>query len=387
MKKSLFVLLGLSGILCGDIILKEIPSPVVLLQPEQKKIMQYDTHEERAAIMKEDHKLPKEKRTYCSNTAKWREALPVTFAWECTDGEIGPFTVTFADNEAFENPQYAYSKKDNDTSVTPPNYMTNFKIGQKYYWKVTGKSKDKKEMTSAMSSFTTEDMAPRWIKLEGRVGNTRDLGGWKTMDGRRIKQNMIFRGQGLNDNSSNGKQPGRNRLTAADIDWMLNTLHIKTDLDLRSSGETANMTVSPLGPTVQFIHHSSSCYRGIFKEKYMKVMAENFRVFTDPDNYPIYFHCIGGADRCGSLSLVLEAILGVPERELGIDWENTFYPHLPDMKDEFGPNYWCRYQDFLEWFPKYGKEGDSFNKCVENYLLQCGITMEEIEKFRKIMLE
>ena len=225
MKKSLFVLLGLSGMLMAEIVPKEIPSPVVLLQPEQKKIMQYDTHEERANIMKEDHKLPKEKRLYCSPTAKWREALPVTFAWTCTDGEVGPFTVTFADNEAFENPQYAYSRKDTDTSVTPPNYLTNFKIGQKYYWKVTGKSKDKKEVTSAVSSFTTEDMAPRWIKLEGRVGNTRDLGGWKTMDGRRIKQNMIFRGQGLNDNSANGRQPGRNRLTAADIDWMLQHLY------------------------------------------------------------------------------------------------------------------------------------------------------------------
>ena len=386
MKKSLFALLGLTGMLMGEIIPKEIPSPLVLLQPEQKKIMQYDTHEERANIMKEDHKLPKEKRYYCSPTAKWREAVPVTFEWTCTDGEVGPFTVTFADNEAFENPQYVYSKKDNDLSVTPPNYLTNFKIGQKYYWKVTGK-KDKQEVTSAVSSFTTEDMAPRWIKLEGRVGNTRDLGGWKTKDGRRIKQNMIFRGQGLNDNSVNGRQPGRNRLTAADIDWMLNTLHIKTDLDLRSSGETANMTVSPLGPTVKFIHHSSSAYNGIFKEKYMKVMAENFRVFTDPDNYPIYFHCIGGADRAGSLALVLEGILGVPERELGIDWENTFYPPLPDMKEEFGPTYWCRYQYFLELFPQYGKEGDSFNKCIENYLLQCGITMEEIEKFRQIMLE
>ncbi len=59
MKKSLFVLLGLGGMLLGDIVPKEIPSPLVLLPPEQKKIMQYDTHEERANIMKEDHKLPK----------------------------------------------------------------------------------------------------------------------------------------------------------------------------------------------------------------------------------------------------------------------------------------------------------------------------------------
>ena len=57
---------------------------------------------------------------------------------------------------------------------------------------------------------------------------------------------MIFRGQGLNDNSyDNGKRPGRNRLTTEDVNWMLNTLHIKTDLDLRSERETANMTETP----------------------------------------------------------------------------------------------------------------------------------------------
>ena len=164
--------------------------------------MQYDTHEERANIMKEDHKLPKEKRLYCSNTAKWREAVPVTFEWTCTDGEVGPFTVTFANNEAFENPQYVYLSKDKKvTYIKPPNHLTNFMIGQTYYWKVTGKGKDKQDVTSAVSKFTTEDMAPRWIKLEGRVGNTRDLGGWKTVDGRRIKQILATRSGRLSPSS------------------------------------------------------------------------------------------------------------------------------------------------------------------------------------------
>ncbi|MBR0459594.1 MAG: tyrosine-protein phosphatase [Victivallales bacterium] len=387
MKKGLWIWLCLPGMLVAEIVPTEIASPVVLLYPEQKKIMQYDTHDERVKVLTEDHKLDKKQSVFFNTNAKWREAMPVKFSWTCTDGEMSPFFITLADNEAFENPQI-FGVGKGKTSVTPPNCQTNFKIGQKYYWKVTGISKDKKtEVTSAVSTFTTKDMAPRWIKLEGRVGNTRDLGGWKTADGRRIKQNMIFRGQGLNDNSyDNGKRPGRNRLTTEDVNWMLNTLHIKTDLDLRSERETANMTESPLGPTVQFIHNSSAAYRGIFSENGKAAMAKNFRVFANPDNYPIYFHCIGGADRCGSLSLVLEGILGVPERELGIDWENTFYPSLPDLKKDQG-NFWQRYDDFLERFPKFGKKGDSFNKCVEKYLLSCGITLEEIETFREIMLE
>ncbi len=201
MKKGLWIGLCLPGMLLAEIVPTKIASPVVLLYPEQKKIMQYDTHDERVKVLTEDHKLDKKKRVFSNSNVKWREAMPVKFSWTCTDGELSPFFITLADNEDFENPQIFGVGKGN-TSVTPPNWQTNFKIGQKYYWKVTGVSKDrKKEVTSAVSTFTTEDMAPRWIKLEGRVGNTRDLGGWKTADGRRIKQNMIFRGQGLNDNS------------------------------------------------------------------------------------------------------------------------------------------------------------------------------------------
>jgi len=387
MRKFVCLCFCVSLMLVAEIVPKEMASPVVLLYPGQKQIMQLDTHDKRVEALTEDHKLEKNKRKYCNLTNKWREAMPVKFEWNCTAGETSPFTIILADNERFENPQYFFTGKITKSSYTPPNYLTNFKIGQKYYWKVIGVGKNKAEVTSEVSSFTTEDMAPRWIKLEGRVGNTRDLGGWKTADGRRIRQNMIFRGQGLNDNSGDGKKPGRNRLTVEDVAWMLNTLHIKTDLDLRGSRETANMKVSPLGESVQFIHNPSYAYIKIFSKSGKEAMARNFRVFANPDNYPIYFHCIGGADRCGSLSLVLEGILGVPERELGIDWENTFYPHLPDMRKESTNNFWQRYQDFLDNFPKYGSEGDSFNKCIEKYLLSCGIKPEEIEAFRKIMLE
>ena len=112
-------------------------------------------------------------------------------------------------------------------------------------------------------------------------------------------------------------------------------------------------------------------------------MAKNFRVFCDPKNYPIYFHCIAGADRTGSLAVVLEAVLGVPEKEIEMDYERTFYPR---MKNYTG-SVWKSYQTLKEGIMKYGKEGDSFQKCAELYLKDCGITQEEIEKFRSIMLE
>ena len=236
---------------------------------------------------------------------------------------------------------------------------------------------------SAVSSFRTEDLVPRWISIKGRVGNIRDLGGYRTLDGKRVKQNIVFRGQGLNYNSVDGVIPGENRLMLVDLNYFLKDVKIRTDLDLRGTRETADMKVSPLGESVQFIQRGSPAYGNIFSKGGKSTMAKNFRVFCDPKNYPVYFHCIAGADRTGSLAVVLEAVLGVPEKEVAMDYERTFYPWMRN----YTGSAWKSYQVLKEGIMKYGKNGDSFQKCAELYLKDCGIKQEEIEKFRAIMLE
>ena len=114
-------------------------------------------------------------------------------------------------------------------------------------------------------------------------------------------------------------------------------------------------------------------------------MAENFRHFCDRRNYPVIVHCIGGADRTGSLSYVLNGVLGVARHDLEVDWESTFYPKIPDENPD--PRYWCRESHFNDGFSKYGKDGDSWNRRIELYLLDCGVTEAEIATFREIMLE
>ena len=254
--------------------------------------------------------------------------------------------------------------------------LANLEVGADYRWRVDG---------GEPAAFRTADLAPRWIAIEGRSGNIRDLGGRKVSGGGRVRQGLVYRGRGLNDNSVDGKHRGRNRLTVEDVRYFTGTLGVKTDLDLRSGGETADLDESPLGPGVKLIKRSSKCYRGIFGESGRKTMAENFRVFCDRGNYPIYFHCIGGADRTGSLAYVLNGVLGVDQHELETDWESTFYPRIPDANPD--PEHWCRESHFNVGFARYGKDGDSWNRRIELYLLDCGVTADEIATFREIMIE
>ena len=356
---------------------------VPLLPENQKKIMQLNTHEERLAELNSDRKT---KKSYFHRKAIWRKALNVTFSWNCTAEETGPYKLLISENKDFSDPIILFSKTARE--IRCPQYAANFKIGQKYYWKIIGMTQSKKEKTeSSTASFITEDVTPRWISIQGRVGNIRDLGGYRTTDGRHVRQNLIFRGQGLNDNSASGEIPGQNRLMIVDRDYLLNVLKIHTDLDLRTKSETAGMTVSPLGTGVRFINHSSGCYRGIFNDYGKKIMAANFRLFCDRKNYPIYFHCIAGADRTGSLAYMLNGVLGVPEKELEIDWEHTFYPNLPDNQANGDPKYWRLLQHFAAGLAPYAKPGDTLQQRIERYLQDCGVKSEEIAEFRRIMLE
>ena len=415
MKKQILVLasvFSLWGLQAAIVPVSPVTGKTIQLVPDaQKKLMNMPTYKERLEFLQWDRANGKKVR----HDPNWRKALPVVLEWKATAGEKGPWKILIGKKPDLSDARVWFKavketdkatgrESGKDQSQKNEKYevpYANLEINTTYYWRVCtrgycgwgcnpkhGCEACKKVCESEIASFKTEDFAPRWMAIEGRVGNMRDLGGRKTVDGRRVKQGMIYRGQGLNDNSATGEIRGRNRLTAADVEYMTGTLGIKTDLDQRSPGEVADMTASPLGPSVKWIHNSSSCYAGIFLEDGKKAMAKNFRVFCDPANYPIYFHCIGGADRAGSLAYTLNGILGVERHLLNTDWESTFYPTLPEMRSDYKDHtFWCGEWHFDDGFAKYGDANTSWNKRIEPYLLDCGVTTEEIEKFRSLMLE
>ena len=402
---------GLSGM--GVFAAIEPVSPVggaqvQLVADAQKQVMNLATLDERLKLFEVDRKNGKKIR----HDKYWRRALPLVLKLKTMQGENGPWKVLIGKRPDLSDARAWYLKTTETDSASGREKaakasvgevkievpMANLEIGARYYWKVVcrgrcgfgcgphhGCKECKTIVKTPISEFVTEDVAPRWIAIEGSVGNIRDFGGRMTSSGKRVRQGMAYRGQGLNYNSVTGEVQGRNRLTVEDVKYLTGTLGIKTDLDLRGSGETADLAESPLGPKVKLIKRSSQAYAGIFDARGKRVMAENFREFCDERNYPIYFHCIGGADRTGSLAYVMNCVLGVSRHDAETDWESTFYPHIPDANPD--PNHWCRESHFNTGISKYGKPEDSWQRRVELYLLDCGVTEAEIAKFRKIMLE
>ena len=260
-------------------------------------------------------------------------------------------------------------------------YLTNLSLGKKYVWSVRAVGSDEK----ASASFETEPDAPRLLRAGG-VGNFRDLGGWRTTDGKRVREDRIYRSAGLRASSKveggffrKKVRLGDRRVTDAGISTLRDDFRIRTDLELRTPQETAGMAGTVLGPDVQWSCISFAAYDFIDNSvRGREPFAQIFRIFTKEENYPVLMHCSGGRDRTGTLAFLLNGLLGVPEDDLCRDWEASIFS---DTGMKFTSDRIQRLLDYLKKMP-----GETLKDRIEAYVRSCGITADEIAAFRALML-
>lgn len=175
--------------------------------------------------------------------------------------------------------------------------------------------------------------------------------------------------------------PGKERLDEATKEYLRNVMGIRTDIDLRSDNECFGMTGSPLGPSVNWVHVPFGQYDIMGHRWVTDAFKKIFPLFLDRRNYPIDIHCIGGADRTGSLAFVINGLLGVDEEELLRDWEATGF-----WQPNVGPfNHRSCTDGLFKSFSEY--PGETINERIEAYVLSLGFSREDIDTLRSIMLE
>lgn len=257
-----------------------------------------------------------------------------------------------------------------------------------------------------------KDIAERLLPLEGGI-NFRDMGGYATADGRRVKWRHLYRSGTMH------------RLTPSDHEHLA-TRGIRTVIDFRTQSEQSDEPNhwALSSDTNYWSREHEEVFGNIHEmaasglasaEDAMRVMEGGFRhlPFQQAEAYaemlhrlaasevPLAFHCTAGKDRTGGAAALILAVLGVPRETIIADFTmteravdiqkallrtkpNPKYAHFAKLDDDTRAAFGGAKPSFINAFLDTVDE-----KCgsLENYLSDLGITGSDIGSIRASLLD
>lgn len=270
-------------------------------------------------------------------------------------------TLRLSEDGSFADvPEYRLDK--DKTSVS----IDNLKTGTTYHYQV--------EVSGKQYSGTFRTAASnRFLSIPG-VENLRDIGGYRTLDGKTVKQGLLIRGCELD-----GIKNEDYYLDDQDVTAVQQTFGFVYDLDLRSPEIVEGEYCSRLGADVGHQFYDAPTYAQIFRPEYQDSLRRIFADLADPENYPMYLHCTWGRDRTGTVVLLLQGLLNVSQEDLMHEYRQTGY---------VTPAVATNNKMDTVFMQLGGYEGDTLQEQIIHYLTETvGVTQEEIESIQSIFLE
>lgn len=267
------------------------------------------------------------------------------------------------------------------------------------------------------------------ISLEG-VDNARELGGYRTQDGRTVKFGKLLRTGKLVDATEQDKQRLQNTYHVTKIfDFrtplertpdpdpaipgaqayqysVLGTLPVP-QLDLstdqgKQSLETYVRSIASLDKDGTFVdQYYRDMYRTFYtSEEGLNAYRNFFRDLLNANGNTVLWHCSAGKDRAGNAAMLVLTVLGVDRETIIEDFLNTNYYYQDDMKkahdivynltgnektaQDFASN-WGVKRSWLEVsFATIDKQFGSMDNFIHKGL---GLSDQDIEKLQAAYLE
>jgi len=269
---------------------------------------------------------------------------------------------------------------------------------------------------------TGEETRARHVPLEGQP-NFRDVGGYGTIDGRKVKWGQIYRSGELGQLTDEDvailhrlelrtvvsfllpeeiDQHGPDRLPAGtrDVAATINSAHAATlTRQVQESIRAADFEAIPVELNPEF--HRILLEDG--KEQYAALLRE----IVDPANRPLAFHCSHGIHRTGTATAILLSALGVPWETIQEDYllSNDFRREEIDRQLEKARQLAANRQgipledvDMTNVEAFYVLDGSYIDGALERAIAEygsmegyirdgLGLTNEEIDRLREELLE
>ena len=326
------------------------------------------------------------------NRSDRNEGVNLTFN-VASGHEASQYRVLVSDNKEFTG------AKEYTTSTNSVNVQNLF-VNTEYYWKVVAGEEE-----SAVGSFKTGDYT-RWITArsltadDGRgIYNVRDMGGYMTDSGRRVKQGLVFRGGEITTMTSSGHY---NTITAAAKKAFRQDMGMigGVELDLRGASDISDGYKAcgfAESGDIGYQQYAIKSYEQTFTQT-RSMVAPIFELLKNADRKPVYYHCFGGADRTGTVGFLLNGLLGVSYTDLVIDFELTSYSSINNehirshiQGHQHSYDRWPALLTQIQTDTTNGYEYNSNVSLKENIkeflMTACNVPEETINLVREIMLE
>lgn len=169
----------------------------------------------------------------------------------------------------------------------------------------------------------------RRIPLDG-IYNFRDLGGYRSADGRTVRWRTVYRSDALRWASD------------SDVRTVARGLGVNTVVDLRTEHAVAEEGTGPIVSRVKQYHHLplfgeaevrhwqseqqayelTDLYVWILESRGKRI-RHVFEQLAQVSSYPVVFHCFAGKDRTGVIAALLLGALGISRKQIVADYALT----------------------------------------------------------------
>ena len=345
----------------------------IIIDPTNVKLNEYEIHDEiqYAYLNSGYNKVSK----FAEGTKELSKARYLTLQVREEIEEVEEFYIELSEFENFED-SIIYQTASNSVDVT------NLKVGTTYYYR--GSDELDGLDSSFIDSFTTENTLPRNLNIDGTT-NVRDIGGYKSKLGGRIRQGLYYRGARL---SVSNVSEYKAQISEKGYKQLVEELRLKTEIDLRMNpshhcenraneyGGMNNSIFKDIEYEPVPLDYSYSNLMDKEKEQIGKI----FKLLAKKSTFPVYLHCDIGTDRTGMCSYLLGTLLGIPQENLFRDYLFSNFGNIGSSR-----NLKAIKEKYLPYLRTYREKNLYLD--VRDYLNDCGVSNDELDTIIRIFLE
>ncbi|MFA6060467.1 MAG: tyrosine-protein phosphatase [Taibaiella sp.] len=200
-------------------------------------------------------------------------------------------------------------------------------------------------LVPVLSFAQLSDSSQRLLHVKGGM-NFRDIGGYKTVDGREVVWGRVYRSAAIN------------KLTDDDV-ALMDKKNIHTVVDFRGNAEAAaapdrlaagtDYTLSPAGSDslpdaskMVVLLKQGNFLEKLYGDEGVQYFGDRYRplfvkLLSLDNNEALMYHCTGGRDRTGMASALFLYILGVPQATISADFVASNVYLKPMMSQMMAP--------------------------------------------------